>query len=435
MDKPSYLYDLDDRPPFHFALIYGLQWTFIAFPIVIIMTNMAGAVLDLNDAGGIRFIQLTLLTTGAFTFVQTLWGHRYPIIEGPSAALILTFILLAPYGLPAIQGGTIIGGVLLVFMVFTKQLERVLRLFTPNVVGVILMLIAFGLLSPMLTFLTGIDDAHPHGDGVTTVISLCLILFIATVSYHLKGFWKTVSILIGMILGSFVFLLLGRFSWGNLASAAWISFSVQWLDSTPGFHWPAAIAFACTYLAVIVNSLGSYQGLAAITDQERLPSSVNRGVFVNGISGIFCGLLGVVGTVSYSLSPGVILTNRVASRYALTYCGVILVLAAFFPKLAALLALIPMPVVGTALCVAMGGQIGAAISIIASKTITPRDYFVVGLPVLMGTLAGLFPQGLFSTLPGFLQVFLGNSLIVGIVAVLLFEHVFCRDQNNSEAPP
>jgi hypothetical protein len=50
----------------------------------------------------------------------------------------------------------------------------------------------------------------------------------------------------------------------------------------------------------------------------------------------------------------------------------------------------------------------------------------------MGTMAGLFPRDLFSSLPGFIQVFFGNSLIVGIVAVLLFEHVLCRDKVDQE---
>ena len=427
MEKPSYLYDLDDRPPFHYVLVYGLQWAFITFPVVIIMSTIAGAALGLDSEGSIRFLQLTFLTTGLFTFVQTLWGHRFPIIDGPSAAVLLTFILLVPYGMPAIQGGTIIGGILLVIIVFTKQLEKIIRLFTPNVVGVVLMLIAFGLLTPLLKFLTGVNNTHPHGEAMTTMVSLALILFIATLSYHLKGFWKTVSILIGMIVGSFFFLLLGRLNWQSLGAAAWVSFSGQWVESAPRFYWPAAIAFACSYLAVMINSLGSFQGVAAITDQERLPGATRRGILVNGIGGLFCGLVGVVGTVSFSLSPGVILANRVASRYAMTCCGVILVLAAFFPKLAALLAMVPMPVVGAALCVALGGQIGAGIAIVSSKKLTPRDYFVVGLPVLTGTLAGLFPRSLFEAMPGFVQVFLGNSLIVGIVAVLLLEHVLCRE--------
>ncbi|NNG06342.1 MAG: purine/pyrimidine permease [Desulfobacteraceae bacterium] len=429
MEKPSYLYDIDDHPPFHYAIVYGLQWAFIAFPSVIIAATLCGAALGLGLEGSIRFLQLALLTTGLFTFVQSLWGHRYPLVDGPSTALVLTFILLVPYGLPAIQGGMILGGVLLIIIVCSKQLERVIRLFTPNVVGVILMLIALGLLPPLLRFITGINEAHPQGEAFILIISLALILFIATISYRLKGFLKTISILLGMIVGSLLFLLLGRLDWQGLTAASWISFSTRWVESAPSFYWPAAVAFACAYLAVIVNSLGSLQGVAAITDKERLGVGTRRGILVNGVEGIVCGFMGVVGgTVSFSISPGVILVNRVASRYAVSYCGIILLLAAFLPKLAALLALVPAPVVGAALCVAMGGQVGAGIAIIASKEVTSRDYFVVGIPILLGTMVGFFPRSLFDALPGFSQVFLGNSLIVGIVMVLLLEHILWREQ-------
>ncbi|MFH1350704.1 MAG: solute carrier family 23 protein [Pseudomonadota bacterium] len=428
MEKQTYIYDIDDRPPLHYGILYGLQWAFITFPTAIIAASICEAALDLGLEGSIRFLQLTLLTSGLFTLIQTLWGHRYPLLEGPSTAVILTFILVVPFGLPAVQGGTIIGGILLIVIVLSNQLKRVIRLFTPNVVGVILMLIAFGLLPALLKLLTGVNTAYPQGDALTTLISMALVLFMATLSYRLKGFLKTISILLGMIIGSLLFVFLGRLNGQSLAEASWVSFSTGWVESIPGFHWPAAIAFACSYLAVIVNSLGSLQGIAAITDKERLNSATKRGILFNGIAGISCGILGVVGTVSYSMSPGVILVNRVASRYAVTYCGAILLMAAFLPKLAALLALVPAPVVGAALCVALGGQVGAGLSIIASKEITYRDYFVVGLPVLLGTLAGFFPPRLFDTLPGFSQVFLGNSLIVGIVTVILLEHILWREK-------
>ena len=428
MEKPTYLYDLDDRPPIFYTLVYGLQWAFITFPVVIIATTIASAALNLNPEASIRFLQLTFLTTGLFTFIQTLWGHRYPLIEGPSTALMLTFILLVPYGLPAIQGGTILGGLLLVVIVLTRQLEKVIKLFTPNVIGVILMLIAFGLLTPILKFITGVSATRPQGEAMTMIFSLGLILFMAALFYHLKGFWKTISILIGMIVGSLLFLTLGRLNLGNLTSSSWLSFSIPRLESTPGFYWPAALAFGCSYIAVLVNSLGSLEGIAAITDQNRLPASTQKGILVNGISGIFCGFFGVFGTVSFSMSPGVILSNRVASRFAMSACGLMLVLAVFLPKLAALLAIVPVPVVGAALCVALGAQIGAGIAIIASKEISSRDYFVVGIPTFLGAMAGLFPRELFSSLPGFIQVFLGNSLIVGIIVVLLLEHVLVREK-------
>ncbi|HOC38488.1 MAG TPA: solute carrier family 23 protein, partial [Thermodesulfobacteriota bacterium] len=426
MKSESYIYGIDDHLPVLRGILYGLQWAFIAFPGVIIAASLCGKALNLDPVEEIRFLQFSLLTTGLFTLVQTVWGHRYPLIEGPSTALILTFMLLVPLGLPAIQGGTIMGGTLLVVTVLSKQLKRIIRLFTPNVVGVILMLIAFGLLAPLLGFISGVSDSSPQGEAVIVLVSLGLILLMTALAYHLSGFWKTVSILCGMILGSLLFLMLGRLDWGRAAAAAWISIPDRWLASRPAFQWPAAVAFACAYLAVVVNSLGSLQGIAAITDEKRLPTGIDKGILVNGISGIVCGLLGVVGTVSYSVSPGVIIVNRVASRFALTYCSIILLLAVFLPKLSAVLATIPLPVVGSALCVAMGGQVGAGIAIIASHGITSRDYFVVGLPVLIGTLAGFFPPGLFEPLPGFFSVFLGNSLIVGISMVLLLEHVLWR---------
>jgi xanthine/uracil permease len=424
--KPDYWYDLDDRLPLKQAVVYGLQWAVIMFPTLIIAATLAVESFPKGKIDAIRFLQITLLTAGAFTSLQTLWGHRYPLLEGPSTALILAFILLTPLGLAAIQGGMIVGGALLIVTVISGQIGRISRLFTPNVIGVILMLIALGLLRPLLGFMTGAGTVHPHGDGRTFLISIVLVLFIATLSHRLKGFWKTISILIGMVIGSMLFFFLGQLTWQRVASASWFSLSTQWMPTTPEFQWAAIVAFACAYFAVIVNSLGSLQAIAVITDQERLPKAVPRGIFVTGAAGVVCGLLGVVGTVSFSMSPGVILANRVASRYAVTFCGIILALAAFLPKLAAFLSVVPAPVVGAALCVGLGGQVGVGISAVASQEITARDYFVVGLPVILGTMVGFLPKDLFILLPPSLQVFVGNSLIIGIFLVLILEHVLLR---------
>jgi uracil permease len=185
-------------------------------------------------------------------------------------------------------------------------------------------------------------------------------------------------------------------------------------------------ACAVSYIAVVVNSLGSIHGIANVTDRERLPVGISRGIFINGAAGVLCGLMGIVGMVSYSISPGVVLANRVASRYSTAACGAILMIAAFVPKLAALLALIPGPVIGAALCVAMGAQFGAALAVIYAGGLGSRDYFVVGLPVLIGTMVGFLPAPFMDSFPVSIRVFLGNGLIVGIVLVLLLEHIILR---------
>lgn len=434
MDKPRYIYAVDDLPPVRLALLYGIQWVIIAFPSFIIMVTLIGRALDFNALQQVRFLQLLLLTSGLFTAVQTLWGHRYPLLDGPSTALLPTFIVLAPFGIATIQGGTIFGGFLLILLVLSGQLKRAILYATPNVVGVILMLISFALLPYLVKSMTG-EGGMGGGRLGIFLASLALVLLITALAQWLSGLWKTFAMLLGMLWGTISFALLGLVDWRSITTAAWYSVPRLWTGSVPSFYWPGLLAFGMAYLALLVNSLGSLHGTANITDTERLPAAVPRGVFVNGLEGIVTGLLGIVGSVSYSLSPGVILANRVASRFVLTYCGVLLIVAAFVPKLAALLAVVPAPVVGSALCVAMGAQIGAGVSIIAAKGVTTRDYYVVGLPLLIGTMVGFMPDTLMASMPGPFRVFLGNGLVMGILLVLLLEHVLIPRTNAPDRLP
>jgi xanthine/uracil permease len=426
---PDFLYSLDDRLPLWRGLLYGLQWAAIVFPSLIIACALAGHALGLQDEAQVRFLQLTLLLSGAFSVIQSLWGHRYPLLEGPATALLLTFMALAENGIQVIQGGLMLGGLMLTIIGAFRALRRLTHFFTPNVVGVILLLIAFTLLPHLLPPITGVNLQHPAGQYVVFSLSLTLTLVIALLSRWLKGFWQTIAMFLGVVLGTAVFGFLGLVDWRPMAAASWVAGPNLRPLTFPSFHWPSMMAFALAYVAVLVNSVGSIQGIANVTDANRLPTALHRGIIINGLAGIACGLAGIVGTVSYSMSPGVVLVTRVASRYAIAFCGVIVAGAAFVPKLAALFAAVPAPVVGAALCVGLGGQIGAGLAIINSQQhrLSGRDYLVVGLPIIIGTLVSLLPPAFFTGMPAALQAFLGNGLIMGILLVLLLEHLLLRE--------
>ncbi len=424
----NYLYSIDDRLPLWQGLVYGLQWAAIVFPSLIIACALAGQALQLALEAQVRFLQLTLLVSGAFCVIQSLWGHRYPLLEGPATALLLTFIGLAQGGIQTIQGGLLLGGLLLAIVGGFRILRSLMRFFTPNVVGVILLLIAFTLLPHLLPRVSGMSPQHPEGQYAVFGLSVMLILVIAFLSRWLKGFWQTIAMFLGVVLGTAVFGFLGLVDWHPMEVAPWFAGPNPWPFTFPHFQWPAMLAFSLAYIAVMVNSVGSIQGIANVTDRSRLPNALHRGILINGLAGICCGLVGIVGTVSYSMSPGVVLITRVASRFTITFCGVIVAGAAFAPKLAALFAVVPGPVVGAALCVGLGGQIGAGLAIINGQQhrLSGRDYLVIGLPIIVGTLVSLLPTAFFTNIPAGVQVFLGNGLIVGILMVLLLEHVLLR---------
>ncbi|MGQ9484794.1 MAG: uracil-xanthine permease family protein [Desulfosoma sp.] len=426
----QYLYGLDDHPPWGLTLLYALQWAVIIFPAYIVTAKIAAQALHLSGTEEARFLQITLVCSGLGTLVQTLWGHRYPLVEGPATAHLLTFVSLSPLGVEAIQGASLAAAGCLALAAATGAMKFVVRLFTPNVVGVILMLIAFSLLPHLIPCLLGLDAQHVEPSVIVLAVSLALVVLMAILGQHLKGIWRTCNLALGLLVGTLLFTFLDRVTWNVVSTASWVSLPRPWVGFSPRWHVDAFAAFLLTYLAIAVNSIGSLQSMEAVTVSSRTPSATPRGLAVNGLCGMVCSFFGVVGTVSYSTGPGVVLASRVASCFPLAWCGILVAVAAFVPKLVAILSLVPSAVVAAALCVAMAGQVGAGLAVVgAGKTLAARDYFVVGIPVLLGTLLAFLPSSFIVTMSGTVRIFLGNGLVFGIIVVLLLEHVVFAEKS------
>ena len=428
MPTKDFYYGLDERLPLWHGMIYGLQWALIMFPALMIVASIAAEALQLSGEARVVFFQKMLLLSGGFTLLQTLVGHRYPIQEGPATALLLTFVVLAPQGLSVIQGGFLCGGLCLFAVGAFGAMARLGRAFTPNVVGVILLLIALTLIPYLLPRLIGVSSTHPGGEGAVFGFSLSLILFITVLASRLRGFLQTTAIMLGILAGSLGFWAWGRLDLTPVRDASWLSLPGGLWPGMPRFSLSAVLSSILAYLAVAVNAVGSMHGVAGVLGHAEVAKRMDRGLALTGLAGVAASGLGVVGTVGYSTSPGVILVTRVASRYALAMCGAILILAGLVSRLSALLAVIPPAVVGAALCVAMASQVGAAINAMTAgeRSLAGRDYLVVGLPVLLGTLVAATPAGFFSALPAWLGTIVGNGLVLGILLVLLLEHVVMR---------
>lgn len=424
MDPDQYLYGLDDHPPLILSLLYAVQWAVIVFPAYVIAARIVAQAMALSPAAETRFLQVTLVCSGLGTLVQSLWGHRYPLVEGPATAHLLTFVSLSPLGLGAVQGASLAAAFCLAAAAATGAVRPLLRLFTPNVVGVILMLIAFSLLPHLIPPMLGIDSQHQDPSLLVLTVSLALVVLMAFLGHRLRGLWKTANMAVGLLSGTVVFAFLGRIHWDPVFDTPWLSLPRPWMSFSPQWHGGALVAFVLTYVAIAVNSIGSLQGIAAVTQTARLDTALRRGLLTTGMSGMVCAVFGVVGSVSYSTGPGMVLASRVASRFPLAWCGLLVTAATFLPKLAAVLTLVPSAVVASALCVAMAGQLGAGLSVItAGRTLAARDYFVVGIPVLLGTLLAFLPQSFIVSLTGMGRVFLANGLVSGIVLVMLLEHI------------
>lgn len=428
MEEQTFQFQLNETPPFFKNLAYGLQWVMVAIPGIVVFSALCSAALQLDPAAQISFSQRLLIVTGLMTLLQSLFGHRYPILEGPSSAVLLSFIVLAPYGLSAIEGGLIFGGLFLIAVWKFRWFKWLSSFFTPNVVGIILMLVALTLLTFISPLMIGISATSPHGDLSIFGVSLLIIFFVSLASHWLGGFIQTTSMLAGIIFGLFLFLLQGKVSFSLVMESSWFALPSPFLGVWPTFSLPAIVSLICTYLAVMINTVGSIQGTSEIVGKENLEDRIHRGIGMTGAGGLAAAFLGVVGMVSHSTSPGVVLVSRVASRYVLVMSGAIMICCAFIPKLWAFLTVIPPSVTAAVLFVALSSQLMAGMNVVMSgkSKIERREYFTVGLPLLLGTMVSMVPKSFFQQFPKAVASLISNGLVVGILFGLFLEHILFR---------
>jgi xanthine/uracil permease len=240
--------------------------------------------------------------------------------------------------------------------------------------------------------------------------------------------------LAGIILGFFLFLLQGRISMATVREASWFALPFPFFGEWPSFSLSSVLSFVFTYLAVMINTVGSVQGVAELVTKEGLESRIHRGIAFTGLGGIVSACLGVMGMVSYAISPGVILVSRVASRYVLTMSGALMVFCAFIPKLWAFLTAIPSSVIASILFVVLASQLMAGMNTMMAgkKKMDRREYFTVGIPILLGASVSILPKPFIYLFPSTVASFVGNGLVIGILASLLFEHALFRSRSRSE---
>ncbi|MCJ7641042.1 MAG: purine/pyrimidine permease [Desulfobacterales bacterium] len=429
-------YGVNDRPPWLKNLLYGFQWTVIFLPTILIISSISSDYLGLQGSEKVLFFQRNLLLTGGVVILQTLWGHRYPILDGPSTAVLLSLLILAPYGMEFIQGGMIAGGCFLLVLSFSGFMRSVENLFTDNVIGVIFILIAVTLFPYVSSMMIGLRPGFPSGEPIVFFISILVMIAIVLMSHWLPGFPRTLSLLLGIIFGTLLNWVLGRMNMIHLGETPWVSLPRPLVPGPPKFSLMVTLTFLVAYIAVMVNGLGTIYTVGEIVGAEGMASRVKRGIAATGLGGILAGILGGIGTVSFGLSAGVILVTRTGSRFTVTLCGFLLLLLAFFQKFMAIIAAVPASVVGAAMVVGLAAQVGAGISLFtrSGRNLDGRDYLVIGIPITMGGIISILPGDFFKPLPSTVHALLKNGLIVGIVLVLLLEHILLHRKGNDRNP-
>ncbi|MBP7410244.1 MAG: purine/pyrimidine permease [Methanoculleus sp.] len=423
----EFTYGIDDRPEPASLLIFGLQWLAVSVPAILIIGKV---VAGLYGGSAIPYLQKLFLLTALVLLVQLYLGHKLPLVIGPATVLLIGVLASLDAGFGAINASVLVGGLLLAGLAAVGLFRHLKNLFTPRVIAVVLMLIAFTLAPIILNLITDGSGTVPATHTFLFALAFALVLFIA--NGLLKGIWKSTLALWAIILGTPAYIALFGAVPLPPAGTALFAFPGDLLAplAVPGAGILAA--FLICYLALATNDLGSIQSVGGLLKADKMSERVNRGMTVTGLGNAAAGLTGVIGPVNFSLSPGVIAATGCASRFALVPAGVALGLMAASPLAIGYLGSIPGPVIGVVLAYVMAAQIAAGLMLgqESSAVGTFDEGLIVGIPLLLGTVVAFLPPAVAAGFPATVRPLIANGFVVGVITVLVLEHIVYRRQQN-----
>lgn len=106
-------YRLDDTPPLGEFVLFGLQWLAISIPGIIVIGKVVGGLHFTDPSAQITYLQKLTFVIGIVLVTQVLWGHRLPLIIGPSTVLLVGMIASAGFDPATIYASIMMGGSLL----------------------------------------------------------------------------------------------------------------------------------------------------------------------------------------------------------------------------------------------------------------------------------------------------------------------------------
>ena len=432
-------YGLDDKLPPAALLLYGLQWWVVTLPSVVIMGLVVARLHGAELPAQILSMQKLFALTGAVTVIQVLIGHRLPLVVGPASTLLVGLVASRGIGPDATFTALGVGGLILGLTAATGLLGRLRFFFTPRIIAVILILIAFTLMPTILGLVLGSGGHGGFGGGKNgpsfdLLFALALVFGLLLCNRVLSGVWKSLTVIIGLAGGSLAYYFFLGFPAPLSLPAATTASGLAL--TTPDFDFGVILAFLFCFLALAINELGSIEALGHMLRVNDMGGRIKKGVGIQGAANMAAGGLGIIGSVDYSMSAGVIAATGCASRYALVPAGLGVFACAFFPGAILLLSAIPGTVMGALLFYLMATQLASGLGMLAAERGVHNfeSALTVALPLMTGIFIGFAPPGSFAGFPDLLRPIIANGFVMGAVTVIILEHGIFR-QNRAAGLP
>jgi xanthine permease XanP len=419
------LYKLSDRPPWRAALLVGTQHVLAMFVGIITVPLLVAAAIGLPRAETAYLVSMALFASGVSTFVQVGGlgpiGSRLLAVQGTSFAFLLPLIQAGKAGgLPLMLGMSLAFAP--VEIVLALGLNRLRKVFTPLVSGVVVLLLGLSLIPVGVRGITaGIAGGAPAWAGLAVACGvMCIVLLMNAV----RSPWARMgAIPVALLAGYGICLLLSRGAAAEppAGPAAWIYLPVPFKYGL-SFRWAYALPFFFSYVVTTLETLGDVTATSQLSGEPVAGPlywrRVRGGVLGDSFNSILAAVCNSFPNTTFAQNNGIIQLTGIASRQVGYWVGGLLCVLGLLPGVSRWVALIPGPVLGAVTCLLFGFVATAGIRILQRLDLTHRDLLIVAFGLAAGIGVGAAPQVL-DPLPETLQAVFANGITTGGIAALL----------------
>ena len=428
---------IDEVMPLPRTFLYGLQHVLVMYAGTVAVPLILGSALHLSAAQVVALISADLFTSGLATLLQTMgwwkFGARLPLIQGCSFICVAPMILIgSSYGIPTMYGAVVCCG--FATMLVGPLYSRMLRFFPPVVIGSVITVIGLSLLPVAGEWLGGGDPgAVDFGSWRNLALGFGTVGLILLVQRLGRGMVANLSVLVGLIAGTGVAMACRMASFGQVGQTAWFALAHPMMFGRPRFALLPALVLSVSMLVVMTETTGNVLAIGEIAGRHVGAKTLTAAFRADGLSTVLGGLFNSFPYNAFSQNTGLLSLSKVKSRYAVAMAGAILVVLGLLPKLAAVIAGIPRPVLGGAAIVMFGMTTMAGIEELTRVKFTgTSNGVIVAVSLAMGGLPIASPT-LFAHAPEEAKLFLNSGIFLTAAAAVVLNVFFAKQSVEAES--
>lgn len=402
------------------AMVLGLQHLLAMYSGSILVPMMIGQALGYNSEQLTYLVSTDIFMCGVATFLQLqlnkYFGIGLPVVLGVAFQSVAPLTIIGQsHGSGAMFGALIVSGIFVILIsgIFSKLANYFPAIVTGSVIttiGLTLIPVAIGNM--------GNNETNPTLESLT--LALITVLIILVVNIFTKGFLKSISILLGLVIGTLIASGMGQVNFAPVSQAPLLHIPTVFYFGAPTFEFSSIVMMCIIATVSMVESTGVYLALSDITKDPIDETRLRNGYRAEGLAVLLGGVFNTFPYTGFSQNVGLVKMSGIKTRLPIYYAAGFLVLLGLLPKFGALAQIIPSPVIGGAMIVMFGFVSLQGMQMLARVDFVNNEHNFLIAAVSIAVGVGFNNSNLFNSLPTAFRMFFSNGIVMAsILAVVL----------------